>query len=72
MMVRSGPGMPEGIPPHWQYYFLVEDIDAAQKRVIDAGGKVLMPPMDVPGGSRIMQATCDQDGHFALMQRPKS
>jgi uncharacterized protein len=50
----------------------VEDIEAAQKRVIDAGGKVLLPPMDVPGGSRILQATDDQNGHFALMQGPKS
>lgn len=72
MMNRKGPGMPEGIPPHWQYYFTVDDIEAAQKRVIDAGGKVLLPPMDVPGGSRILQATDDQDGHFALMQGPKS
>jgi hypothetical protein len=24
--------MPEGIPPHWQYYFTVDDIEAAQKR----------------------------------------
>jgi predicted enzyme related to lactoylglutathione lyase len=72
MMNRSGPGMPEGIPPHWQYYFTVDDIEAAQERVIEAGGKILLPPMDVPGGSRILQATDDQDGHFALMQGPKS
>ena len=72
MMNRKGPGMPEDIPPHWQYYFTVDDIEAAQQRVIDAGGKVLLPPMDVPGGSRILQATDDQSGHFALMQGPKS
>ena len=72
MMNRTGPGMPTGIPAHWQFYFIVEDIEAAQKRVIDAGGKILMPPMDVPGGSRILQATDDQHGHFALMQTPKS
>ena len=62
----------DDIPPHWQFYFTVDDIEAAQKRVIDAGGKVLLLPMDVPGGSRILQATDDQDGHFALMQGPKS
>lgn len=72
MMNRKGPGMPEGIPPHWQYYFIVDDIEAAQKRVTEAGGKVLMPPMDVPGGSRVMQAVDDQGCHFALMQGPKS
>jgi predicted enzyme related to lactoylglutathione lyase len=72
MMNRKGPGMPEGIPPHWQFYFTVDDIEAAQKRVIEAGGEITLPPMDVPGGSRILQATDDQNGHFALMQGPKS
>jgi uncharacterized protein len=72
MMARKGPGMPEGIPPHWQFYFTVDDIEAAQKRVVDAGGEIVLPPMDVPGGSRILQATDDQGGHFALMQGPQS
>jgi uncharacterized protein len=72
MMNLGGPGMPPGIPPHWQYYFIVEEIEAAQKRVQDAGGNVVLPPMDVPGGSRIMQAIDDQGGHFALMQGPKN
>jgi predicted enzyme related to lactoylglutathione lyase len=72
MMNRKAPGMPEGIPAHWQFYFTVDDIEGAQKRVVDAGGKIVLPPMDVPGGSRILQATDDQSGHFALMQGPKS
>jgi predicted enzyme related to lactoylglutathione lyase len=72
MMIRKGPNIPEDIPPHWKFYFTVEDIEAAQKRVLDAGGNVLLPPVDVPGGSRILQATDDQNGHFALMQGPKS
>lgn len=72
MMVRKGPGMPEGIPPHWQFYFIVEDIEAAQRRVTEAGGTIVMPPMEAPGGSRILQATDDQGGHFALMQGPPS
>jgi predicted enzyme related to lactoylglutathione lyase len=46
MMNLKGPGIPEGIPPHWKFYFTVDDIEAAQKRVIDAGGKILLPPMD--------------------------
>ena len=54
------------------FYFTVDDIEAAQKRVIDAGGKILLPPMDVPGGSRILQAVDDQGCNFALMQGPKS
>jgi predicted enzyme related to lactoylglutathione lyase len=72
MMNRKGPGMPEGIPPHWQFYFIVDDIEAAQDRVIEAGGTIVLPPMEVPGGSRILQATDNQNGHFALTQGPNS
>lgn len=71
MMNRSGPGMPEGIPAHWQYYFNVEDVNAAEQRVIAAGGTITMHPMDVPGGSRILQGIDDQGCHFALTQPPK-
>jgi len=72
MMNRQGPGMPPGIPAHWQYYFNVDDIEAAHQRVEEAGGKTVMGPMDVPGGSRVMQGIDDQGGHFALTQPPKS
>jgi predicted enzyme related to lactoylglutathione lyase len=72
MSIKNCPGIPEGIEPHWNFYFTVNDVEAAQKRVIDAGGKMIMPPMDVPGGSRVLQAQDDQGCNFALMQGPKS
>jgi predicted enzyme related to lactoylglutathione lyase len=31
------------------------------------GGKVMHGPMDVPGGSRIVQAVDPQGGYFALV-----
>ncbi|MER8765970.1 MULTISPECIES: VOC family protein [unclassified Mesorhizobium] len=59
---------PEQIPaPVWQFYFNVPGIDAAAKRVTDNGGKILMGPMEVPGGSWIVQCTDPQGAHFALM-----
>ena len=70
MSIKNGSGMPEGIHPQWKFYFTVDDLDAAQKRVMAAGGKVVMPPMDVPGGSRVLQAVDDQGCSFALMQGP--
>lgn len=72
MMNLKAPGVPEGIHPQWKFYFTVQDIEAAQKRVTGAGGKVVIPPMDVPGGSRVLQAVDDQGCSFALMQTPKS
>jgi uncharacterized protein len=71
MSIKNCQGMPEGMKPHWAYYFMVDNIEAAQKRVVEAGGTVTRPPMDVPGGSRIMQAVDDQGCGFALMQGPK-
>ena len=54
-------------PARWVYYFQVEDVDAAVPKIETGGGKITLPPMDVPGGSRIVQATDPQGGHFALV-----
>ncbi len=63
---------PEQIPmPVWQYYFNVEGIDASAKRVTDNGGKVLMGPMEVPGGSWVVQCQDPQSAHFALTSATK-
>jgi len=40
----------EGIPPHWSVYFAVEDTDATVKQVEALGGKVHVPPTDIPPG----------------------
>ena len=57
--------------PHamWLYYFNVGDIDAAAGRVRDGGGQVLNGPMEVPGGSWIVQCTDPQGAMFALAGR---
>lgn len=58
----------EQIPtPVWQFYFNVTGIDAAARRVTDGGGKILMGPMEVPGGGWIVQCQDPQGAHFALM-----
>lgn len=68
---ESGGGMmnkPAQIPvPVWQFYFNVDAIDAAAKRVTDNGGKVLMGPIEVPNGSWIVQCQDPQGAHFALI-----
>ena len=61
---------PADVPhPFWLYYFNVGDIDAAAQRVTGNGGKVLMEPMEVPGGSWVLQATDPQGAMFALAGR---
>jgi predicted enzyme related to lactoylglutathione lyase len=40
----------EGIPPHWMVYFWVDDVDASAKKVAESGGKISVPPTDIPPG----------------------
>jgi predicted enzyme related to lactoylglutathione lyase len=47
-----GPQQSPG-PPYWTTYFTVDDVDLTAKKVESAGGSVLAPPMDIPGGGRI-------------------
>ncbi|MBY5440992.1 VOC family protein [Rhizobium leguminosarum] len=62
---------PENIQmPFWCYYFIVPTLDAAIERVTSGGGKVVHGPMEVPGGSWIIQAT-DPQGAFFCLVAPK-
>uniref|UniRef100_UPI0035CA0C34 VOC family protein n=1 Tax=uncultured Sphingomonas sp. TaxID=158754 RepID=UPI0035CA0C34 len=47
----------EGPPAGWRFYFRAPDIEAAAARVGEAGGSVMMGPMEVPGGDRIIVAS---------------
>lgn len=47
----------DGPAPGWRFYFRTPDIAAAAAKVADAGGAVLMGPMEVPGGDRIIVAS---------------
>jgi uncharacterized protein len=52
-------------PPHWFVYFGTDDVDADAGRIADAGGQVLVPPVDVPGG-RVLVAQDPQGAVFGL------
>ena len=56
----------EGMPPNWLPYFRVSDLEEAIVRVKANGGKILVGPMEVPGGDRIAQCLDAQGGSFAL------
>ncbi|HWT01306.1 MAG TPA: VOC family protein [Pyrinomonadaceae bacterium] len=40
------------MPSHWSTYVAVDDVDAAAKRTVELGGKVVMEPMDIPNVGR--------------------
>lgn len=58
---------PPMIPtPYWIYYFNVDDLDAAVRRVKAGGGRILDGPIEVPDGSWIVRCIDPQDAIFAL------
>ncbi len=61
---------PASLPlPFWLYYFNVDDIQAAAKRVEAGGGQILYGPTEVPGGAWIVHCTDPQGAIFALLDR---
>ena len=57
------------VPPNWQIYFRVPDIDSAVERITANGGRILNGPMEVPGGDRIVNAMDPQGAAFSLHAR---
>ena len=65
-MMTKAPHMPVS---SWNFYFNVDSIKAACERVKAEGGKVLNGPMQVPGGSWIIQGQDPQGAMFSLVSR---
>jgi uncharacterized protein len=53
--------------PGWLFYFRAPDIDAAARQVRDGGGMVLVGPVEVPGGEKIIVATDPQGAAFGVV-----
>jgi hypothetical protein len=53
--------------PAWLFYFNVDAANAAATRISENGGQVLVAPMQVPGGSWIIQGMDPQGAMFALV-----
>jgi predicted enzyme related to lactoylglutathione lyase len=60
---------PEEVPCCWAYYAMVDDVDAAAEGIAANGGQVTVPPMDVPGGDRILMGVDPQGAAFAMHSR---
>ena len=53
----------------WLYYFNIDDIQAAARRVEAGGGQILYGPTEVPGGPWIVHCTDPLGAIFALLDR---
>lgn len=60
-------GTMEGQHPHWRFYFRVPSVSEAKQTVEAKGGKVLIGPMEVPGGDNIIIGLDPQGAEFALV-----
>jgi predicted enzyme related to lactoylglutathione lyase len=50
--VMDMPPDAQGMPPMWGVYVTVDDVDATAKKAQDLGGKIIMPPKDIPDVGR--------------------
>ena len=70
MMDMTGMPSMDDLPPHWNSYFAVDDIDAVCAATTAAGGKVLQAPWDMPGTGRIAMLQ-DPTGAVMGMMTPE-
>jgi predicted enzyme related to lactoylglutathione lyase len=60
-----------GVPPLWSSYVKHDEVDAIATKVTEAGGKLMMPPMDVFETGRMLFAFDPSGAAFGVWQ-PKS
>jgi uncharacterized protein len=58
--ITNIPSQAEGTPPNWGVYVTVNDVDATAAKAEELGGKILMPPTDIPNV-----------GRFCVLQDPQ-
>jgi hypothetical protein len=67
MMKTPKPGM----PAFWIAYVTVEDVDATAAKVAELGGKVMVPPFDIPTVGRIACLSDPQGASIGLFKPQK-
>ena len=63
-----GPLQENSGPPSWTTYVSVADADATAAKIADAGGTVLVPPMDVMAAGRMAVAMDPTGAAFSIWQ----
>ncbi len=57
----------KGVPPHWSMYVTVADCDERASRAGQLGGKVYMPPTDIPNAGRFSVIADPQGATFNII-----
>jgi predicted enzyme related to lactoylglutathione lyase len=61
-----------GVPPHWLTYIGVEDVDASASKAEKIGGRILVPPTDIPNTGRFAVLSDPTGAAFAIYKSAKS
>lgn len=77
LVLKTGEEMHAGLfghggtmPSAWLVYFVVPDIAAAQRKVVEIGGNVLTPVMNIPEIGRIV-SIADPQGAICCLHQPE-
>jgi predicted enzyme related to lactoylglutathione lyase len=66
-MMAMGPEWGE-IKPHWMPYISVPDVDVAAGRITELGGKVCVPPTDIPNVGRFAVFADPTGAHCSIIK----
>ena len=66
-MMPIPPGK-ECVKPHWGTYFTVDDADEAARKATELGGKLFVPPTDIPGIGRFCGIESPQGVKFSAIR----
>jgi predicted enzyme related to lactoylglutathione lyase len=64
--MMATPSSMKGAPSHWVTYIQAADVDASAKKVNDLGGKIMVPPTDIPNIGRFSIVQDPAGATFAL------
>jgi uncharacterized protein len=65
-MYQMGPEFGDA-PPHWMSYVAVDDVDAAAAKVWELGGKVCVPPSEIPNVGRFCVVNDPTGATFSMI-----
>jgi hypothetical protein len=65
--IVATPPNAKGMPPTWGTYITVDDVDKVAARVVGLGGKLLMPPTDIPTVGRFATIMDPQGATISLI-----
>jgi uncharacterized protein len=67
LMPMRGPEW-AGVPPHWMIYVTVADCDERTSKAQELGGRICVPPTDIPHVGRFSVISDAQGSVFSLVQ----